>query len=463
MNPLFHRRALAVLGLAALLATGNGRADDWAQWLGPKRDGVWRERGIVSRFPSNRLSVSWRAAINGGYSSPAVADGRVFLTDRVAGERDLSAPPGAFDRAKVPGRERILCFRERDGQLLWMQEYDCPYDLAYPSGPRAMPLVDDGRVYTLGADGHLRCLAADSGKLLWQHHFPTDYGVPTQTWGVASSPLIEGDHLICQVGGTGHSVVAFDKRTGRELWRALDAKEPGYSSPVLIWAGGARQLIVWDVAAISSLNPKNGAVYWSEPFPTKLGHAIATPRFADHRLFITSFFDGSLMLRMDERRPGASTVWKIKGRNENNPESLHGLLGTPFLEGDYLYGVCGYGELRCLKAATGERVWETLAPTTRDSKRVRWASAFLVKHADRFFIWNELGQLILARLLPSGYEEISREQLLEPTGMAGGRAVVWSAPSFANGHVLLRNDRELIRVDLRNRSRPKPDRFLATP
>ena len=272
--------------------------------------------------------------------------------------------------------------------------------------------------------------------------------MPTQTWGVASAPLIDGDRLICLVGGVGHTVVAFNTRDGRELWRALEAKDPGYSAPVLLQAGGKRQLIVWDTLALHGLDPESGRVYWSEPFPTKMGHAIGTPRQLGNRLFVSGFFDGSLMLRLEDARPEASVLWRIKGRDESHPEGLHSLMSTPFLEGDYIYGVCGYGQLRCLKAATGERVWETLAPTTSDLKPTRWATAFLAKHDDRFFIWNEKGDLILAKLSPAGYEEMSRQHLLEPTNLAGSRSVVWSHPAFANGHVFVRNDKELIRVSL---------------
>lgn len=439
------------MGILLLLAVARpALADDWPQWLGPRRDGVWRERGIVSRFPDGGLPVRWRAPVGGGFSSPAIAAGRVYVTDRVAADPAAPKVP-AKGRGKLPGRERVLCLDERDGHRIWAHEYECLYDIDYPSGPRAMPLVDGNRVFTLGADGHLRCLDVRDGALVWQHHFPSDFGIPTQTWGVASSPLVDGDRLICQVGGAGQSVVAFDKRTGRVLWKALDAKEPGYSSPVLVRAGGRRQLVVWDVAAVSGLDPVTGAVHWTEPFPTRMGHSIATPRVSGDRLFLSSFFDGSLMLRLDAGRPAVTREWRIKGRNEEHAEGLHSLMSTPFLDGDHVYGVCGYGELRCLKAATGERVWETLAATTRDGKRARWATAFLVRHEDRYFLWNELGQLVLARLSPKGYEEISRQTLLEPTNRAGDRAVVWSAPAFANRHVFVRNDRELVRVDLRRR------------
>ncbi len=441
-------RLSAIIGLCVGLPA-HLVAADWAEWLGSERDSVWRESGIVDRFPTNGLPIAWRVKVGAGYSAPAVADGRVYLTDRVAGSPQNQPKNPYMDRTSIPGVERVLCLDERTGKLLWQHEYNCPYNLSYPSGPRAMPQVSAGRVYTVGADGHLRCLDAKSGKLLWSHHYPTDFRAPTQTWGVASTPLISGDRIFCLVGGEGTSVMAFDKRTGEELWRSLTTKEPGYSSPMLIKAGGREQLIVWDSLAVSALDPRAGTLLWAQPFPTKMAHAIGTPRRLGDRLFVSSFFDGSMMLKLDANEPDAEVVWKIKGRNENNPESLQSLMSTPFLEGGYIYGVCGYGQLRCIKAETGERVWETLVPTTADLKPARWGTAFLVKNGDRFFIWNEKGDLILAKLSPAGYEEISRQHVLEPTNLAGSRPVVWSHPAFANGHVLVRNDQELVRVDLR--------------
>ncbi len=445
VRPKVSPAAALLFGLLTLLS-GSGRADDWAQWLGPQRDSVWRESGIVGRFPATGLPISWRVSIGSGYSAPAISRGRVFLTDRVTGA-PADEPRG--ERGRAEGRERVWCFDEASGVPLWHQDYQCSYKFGYPSGPRAMPLVDGDRVITVGADGHLQSRDTANGRLLWSKHYPTDYGIPTQTWGVASSPLVEGDQLIALVGGTGSTVVAWDKRTGEERWRVLNTREPGYSSPIVIEAGGARQLIVWDSEAVNSLDPATGRSFWRIPFPTKMAHSIGTPRRQGNRLFVSSFFDGSLMIELDDRKPTARELWRMKGRDENHPEGLQSLMSTPFLDGEVLYGVCGYGQLRCLRSRTGERIWESLVPTTADLKPARWTTAFLVRQGERYFIWNERGDLILADLSADGYREISRQHLLDPTNLAGSRPVVWSHPSFANGHVLVRNDLELVRVDLR--------------
>jgi outer membrane protein assembly factor BamB len=434
--------------LVATLTARQVTADDWPHWQGPGSDGVWREKGIVDTFPAGGPPVRWRAPVGAGYSSPAVANGRVFLTDRPNSDT-RGNPGGALQRASLAGQERVLCFNEADGTLLWEYAYDCPYNISYPSGPRASPAVVGDRVYTLGAEGDLHCLDVASGRVVWARSFKRDFGVTTQTWGFASPPLVEGNNVICLVGGEGHTVVAFDRATGREAWHALNAREPGYAPSIVIDAGGRRQLIVWDSDALSGLDPATGTVFWSEPFKTKMAHAIGTPRQHGDFLFISSFFDGSMLLRLDRSEPKVTVEWKIKGVSEVRPDGLHSLMSTPFIEDGHIYGVCSFGQLRGLKLATGERLWETIVPTRIDGKPARWTTAFLVKHEDRFFIYNETGDLIIARLSPIGYEELSRVHLLDPTNRAGGRDVHWSHPAFANGHVFVRNDRELIRVDLR--------------
>ncbi|MDB6016735.1 MAG: outer rane biosis protein BamB [Pedosphaera sp.] len=442
-------RSLFILAVLPLLLVSSAslRADDWPQWLGPQRDGVWRETGIVQKFPVGGPPVRWRTAIGGGYSGPAVADGRVYLTDRqVDKEANHSADP--MDRGVIHGTERILCLDQATGNILWKHEYEAAYTMSYSAGPRATPVVSGGKVYTLGAEGNLFCLEAKKGEVVWSHDFKKDYGVRTPLWGFSANPLLDGDRLICLVGGTNTIVVAFNKDTGKEMWHALTAREPGYSPPVIIKAGGKRQLIIWDPVAVNSLNPETGEVYWSQPAEAKMGLSIATPRKMGDLLFVTSFYNGSVMLRLDTGKPAATPLWQSKKISEKNTDALHSIISTPFLENGYIYGVCSYGQLRCLKADTGERVWETFKATTPDDKEMRWANAFIVKNGNRFFICNEKGDLIIAKLSPKGYEEISRAHLLEPTNTDTGRDVVWSHPAFAGRCVFARNDKEIICVRL---------------
>ena len=440
-------RCLFVCAAAAglWLATPS-RGDDWPQWLGPQRDGVWRETGILEKFPTNGPTVRWRTTIGAGYSGPAVALGRVYITDRQLASKG-SNPKDPFQRGLIQGTERVLCLNGADGQILWKQEYDCPYNVSYPSGPRTTPVVHEGKVYTLGTEGHLFCYDANSGKNLWSHEFKKDFGIDAPVWGFAGHPLLDGQKLICLAGGSGSIVVAFDKDTGKELWRSLSAKEPGYAPPMIYEAGGQRQLIVWHPESINSLDPETGKLYWTKPYPARSGLSLSTPRKMGDLLFITSFYNGPIMLRLDSEKPDATILWRGKGTNERNTDGLHSIISTPFLEDGHIYGVCSYGQLRCLKADTGERLWETFAATTGD-KEARWANAFLVKNGNRFFLANEKGDLIIAKLTPKGYEEISRAHVIEPTNTAAGRDVVWSHPAFANRCAYVRNDREIICVSL---------------
>jgi len=431
----------------AWLLVGNTLfADDWPQWLGPRRDSVWRESGIVEKFPTNGPPFLWRTSVGGGYAGPSVAKGRVYVADRQLGQ-GAGNPADAPDHSVTRSIERVLCLSEVNGEVIWKYEYECPYTISYPAGPRVAPMVSEGKVYTLGAEGNLLCLEATGGKVLWSHDFKKEFGIKAPMWGFAGHPLLDGNRLICLVGGAGSIAVAFDKDTGKEIWRALSAAEPGYCSPIIYEAGGKRQLILWHPEAANSRDPATGEVYWSVPFKSRAGMTLATPRKLGDLLFFTAFYSGSLMLRLDSAKPAVTTLWRTLKVDEKNTTHLNAVMCTPFLEDGYIYGVCSYGQLRCLKIETGERVWETFQATT-SGEPVRWANSFIVKNGDRFFLVNEKGDLIISKLSPRRYEEISRAHLLAPTNKDCGRPVVWSHPAFANRHVYARNDKEIICVDL---------------
>jgi outer membrane protein assembly factor BamB len=175
-------------------------ADDWPQWLGPRRDSVWRETGIVEKFSDKGPPIRWRANIGGGYAGPSVEQGRVYVVDRqlATGTKNPADP---FARGVIAGSERVLCLNESDGKVLWKYEYDCPYSVSYPAGPRAAPLVREGKVYTLGAEGNLVCLDTVSGKVVWARDFKRELGAKTPMWGFAGHPLLDGQRLICLAAG----------------------------------------------------------------------------------------------------------------------------------------------------------------------------------------------------------------------------------------------------------------------
>jgi len=439
-------RELLLGKLMICLVVGGGlRADDWPQWLGPRRDGNWRETGILESFPAGGPPRVWRAEIGAGYSGPAVVSGRVYVMDRQVAE-GASRPKSAFDASTIAGNERVLCLDAADGRLVWQREYDCPYTVSYAAGPRTTPLVDRGRVFTLGTMGHLACQDANDGRVLWSRDFVKDYGLKVPTWGVSAHPLLDGDRLICVVGGEGSVAVAFDRDTGRERWRALSAKEPGYCPPMIYEAGGRRHLIIWHAEAVNGLDPETGRVLWTEPWKLNYGMAIATPRPLEDGLFLTCFYNGSLRLRFEPGRETPVVAWKTAKQSERDTVNLNSTMATPWVEGGHVYGPCSYGQFRCLRLDTGERLWETFAPTA--GKAERWGNCFVVKNGNRWFLLSETGDLILARLSPEGYEELGRAHVIDPVNTDPGRPVVWSHPAFANRRIYLRNDQEMVCFDL---------------
>jgi outer membrane protein assembly factor BamB len=431
---LSFRLATAFAALGMMLPSLS--AADWPQWLGPNRDGVWSETGIIDNFPPEGPKVFWRTPIAGGYSGPAVGDGKVYVMDYAA----KGDAPKEGARADVKGEERVLCLSAATGEVLWKHRYDCPYTISYPAGPRATPTVADGKVYSLGAEGNLFCLDAAKGTVLWSKDFKKDYNAKTPMWGFCSHPLVDGKKVVCIVGGENACVVAFDKDNGKELWKALNAEEPGYSCPSMIEAGGVRQLIVWHSASVNSLDPETGTKNWSVPLSPDYKMSIMAPRKYGEYLFAAGIGDKALLLKLASDKAAATEVWRGTKANALYPVNM-----TPFIENDTIYGVSQNGQLMAVDLKTAERKWETTQPVTgKDSRETRTGTAFLVKNGDRFFLFNEKGELVIAKLSPEKYEEIGRAQILAPTGKAFGRDVVWSHPAFANKCVFARNDKEIV-------------------
>lgn len=422
---------VAVLLTAASWARSLGA--DWPQWRGPDRDGVWTETGVVERFESEQIPIKWRARVGSGYSGPTVAEGRVFVTDRLKAAAE---------------QERVHCFDAMSGEALWSHAYACDYArVGYQAGPRAGVTVADNRAYSLGTMGHLFCFDAPSGSVLWSRDLKQEYRVKVPTWGIAAAPLIEADLLIVQVGGRDDAcLVAFDRATGRQRWRAL-GDSASYSAPIVIEQAGQRVLVCITGERVVGLNPLTGALYWEHPFtPSRMVITIATPVFDGRHLFFTSFYDGALLLRVDPEKLAVEKLWRRKGPSERNTDALHCCISTPLIRGDYIYGVDSYGELRCLDLKTGDRVWEDLTATPK----ARWSNIHMVRNGEKIWMFNERGELMISRLSPDGFHEISRAGLIDPTeeqlSQRGG--VCWSHPAFADGHVYARNDEEIVCANL---------------
>lgn len=427
---------LTILSCALVVFVGNvwtetARAEDWPQWRGPNRDGVWQVEGVLSELPEGQIPLVWSKEIGSGYSGPTVAKGKVYVMDRT--ETD----------------ERVICLDSETGKEIWIHAYPAVYTVSYKAGPRASVTIDNGKAYAVGSMGYFHCFDAATGKVLWKRDLNADYDIQMPIWGIAASPLIYKQSVILQVSGAnGACMVAFSLEDGKEIWRSLNERA-GYSSPVVIQQAGQDVLVCWTGESLSGLDPNSGKVHWAHPMlPRNMPIGIATPYIDNERVFVSSFYDGSLMIRTPKDTLTSSVVWRAIGTDEQKTASLHSMIGTPIVDGKYVYGVDSYGEFRCLNAETGDRIWEDLSAVPK----ARWSTIHMVKQAntDKIWMFNERGELLIANLSPTGLKILDRCQLIEPTKaqlpQRGG--VCWSHPAFAEKSIFIRNDNRIVRASL---------------
>ncbi len=260
-SPIGHQKAneqsmtrnltAALFGL--LLLTAYGTADDWPQWRGPQRDGVWRETGLVESLPDGQLPLDWSIPLGSGYAGPTVAGGRVYVMDRTASD------DGSLQN------ERILCVSSKDGSKIWEHVYAAPYKIQYTAGPRASVTIDRDVAYAVGAMGHMFALDARTGNVLWQHDLNAEYDIQMPIWGIAAAPLIYRELVIQQVGGSGAAcMVAFDRSSGKEVWKSL-TERAAYSSPIIVKQAGQDVLVCWTGDALSGLDPQRARFIGLKP------------------------------------------------------------------------------------------------------------------------------------------------------------------------------------------------------
>lgn len=405
-------------------------SQDWPDWRGVNRDGIWSETGITEKFDDKIQTPKWSVAIGSGYSGPTVANGKVYLTDL---------------QKKPVQTEGVLCFDEKTGEKLWEFRYPCEYvSVGYPAGPRASVVITDNKAYSLGTMGNLFCFNATTGEVLWQRDLNREYEIRMPIWGISATPLITGDKLILQISGSNNAcVITLDKNTGNEIWRNLE-DIAAYSAPIIIEKNGKKVVVVWTEDSLSGLNPETGKVYWRFPWKTGSGMSIATPVLYNDYIFVSAFYSGSLLVKLGNDYTSAQKVWQREGESERKTDALHCVMNTPVIIDDFIYGVDSYGELRCLELETGDRVWEDLTAVNKN----RWANIHFIQNGNKTWMFNEHGELIISELSPKGFKEISRTKIIEPTKEQLPRGVTWSHPAFANKHVYIRNDKELVCIDL---------------
>jgi len=426
------RNIIAIIALAGLGA-GVARAEDWPQWRGANRDGQWRETGLAETLPAAGVKVLWRAPVGPGYSGPTVAKGRVYVTDK-QGEGPATA-------------ERIHCLDAKTGKRVWLHSYPVRYRVGYPLGPRASVTVTNGRAYVLGTMGHFHCLDAATGKVVWKKDLASAYRTRKILWGMASAPLVYEGLVIVQIGGAGKAcIVAMDVKTGAPKWSAVD-DVTSYSAPVIVKQAGRDVLVCWTKHFLVGLAPTSGKVHWQIRYELLKSWQMSTttPILDANRLFVSACYDGSMMVTLAENELKATQLWRRRGEAYGKTEALQCVNSTPVMFGGHVYGVDSRGQFRCIRADTGDRVWEELSLTPLNEK---WGTVHMVQNGKRTWMFTEQGDVVIAELSPKGFEQISRAKLIEPTHRISGRKVLWSHPAFANRCIYARSDTELVCGDL---------------
>lgn len=416
--------ALLWLFLALML-----RAEDWPQWRGLHRDGVWHETGLLYSFPAEGLNVRWRVAVGTGFSSPVVAQSKVYVTDsRVT---------------RTNAQENVRCLDTATGQTIWVHTYDVVYpeygaDPAHPFGPIATPVIADGKIYTYGRMSDLLCLDAIAGRVLWHHALPKEYGATEDLRGPNSSPIVESNLVIVAIAKSPQiSMVAFDKDSGDQVWEALD-EIPSNTSPIVIDFAGRRQLIVWAYKSVAALDPPTGRILWRLEIPPGGNYAVPTPVWKDDLLLLSG-----LMLKLDRDKPGASILWP----DEMRPLRIYlSDTSTPLLQDGLAFTPLSKGHLVCRDAITGKQLWQ--ADQISDSNGGASIHMTAVPSIGRVLVYTDRGDLLIARLNAAGYEALGRFHLLEPTADYGQRKMAWVPPAYSGQCVFARNDRELVCASL---------------
>jgi len=407
--------------------------EDWPCFLGPRHDSTSTEKGLLVPWPEQGPRLVWEKEIGVGYCMPVVARGRLFLFDRIR------------------NRCRLRAMKAETGETLWTYEYPTDYrdQYGYNGGPRSSPLVDGDRVYCLGPEGMLHCVRVRDGKLVWKLDTTAQYGVVQNFFGVGSSPIVEGDLLIVPIGGSppgsrhlafdelkgnGSGVVAFDKYTGKEKWKASE-ELASYSSPVVKTIGERRWCLVFARGGLIGLDPKTGKVEFEYPWRAKLLESVnaANPVVSGNRVLITECYQVGAAL-LEVRPGGVKEIWTDKGRGRNKALACH--WNTPIVAEGYVYASSGRhkadAELRCVELATGKVQWSEPGLTRCQ----------LLKVEEYLICLGETGTLDLLKINPNKYERISRV-VLSKDGRPLLEEPAWAAPILSHGLLWVRGDDRL--------------------
>ncbi|MHB1422252.1 MAG: PQQ-binding-like beta-propeller repeat protein, partial [Gemmataceae bacterium] len=407
--------------------------ESWPQWRGPRRDGYVRMADLSTKWPQEGPPLLWQKPIGLGYSSFAVKDGRLYSLFQ-EGEKEI-----------------VACWRVADGEEVWRYPYDCHSRVSDYPGPRSTPTLDGERVYTVGSDGKLLCLDAASGSPRWQKDLLKEFHAATPKWGVAFSPLIDGDLVFtCPGGGYGNSLAAFNKISGELVWNSLD-DVAGYSSPLAVTIAGTRQIVFFMGQTLVGVQASDGKLCWRYPWTTSYDVNAATPVLIEARvgdkllqyIFISSGYDrGCALLKigpasLTSSSNSAGKASRVKGssgfevKKVYTGKQLCSHFASPVQRGEYLFGIDD-SRLICMNVRSGKVLW----------KRPGVKKGSLLRLNDYLLVLFEEGKL---QLLDAAAEKPG--PIAEARPFRGGRC--WTMPVVADGKLFLRNEDQMKCFELR--------------
>ncbi|HTI50113.1 MAG TPA: PQQ-binding-like beta-propeller repeat protein [Planctomycetaceae bacterium] len=414
MGRLIGLSAVLVV-VAHLIHSTPADAGEWPQILGPARNGIADQESIVGSLPATGPKTVWQYDVGEGFAGVAVAGGRVVLFHRRGGE------------------ELVESLESQTGKPLWKRSFRATYagGISPDNGPRCVPVVHEGLVFLFGAAGDLHCVALEDGKEIWSRAAGREFSVPDSYFGAGSTPIVDGDKLLVNVGGkSGAGIVAFAVADGKTIWQKTD-EQASYSSPVAVTEDGVRQVIFVTRYSALSIDPADGTVRWRFPFGAR-GPTVnaASPLAFDGHLFLSASYGvGAVFAKFDRKR--AETIWA-------NNDTMSSQYATCVRHEGFLYGIdgrqdVGSARLRCFDPVAGKVRW------TKD----RFGMASLILADGKLIVVKDDGTMILANASPEAYQELGQSRILKGTTRA--------LPALAGGLLYVRDTETLKCVDLRGK------------
>jgi outer membrane protein assembly factor BamB len=417
--PLVSRHVCVRAFLLLIFIAGAGfcpiavAANDWPQFLGPDRNGVYAGKDLAKTWPKEGPPKGWEKKVGQGFSGPVAANGKLVLFHRIGDQ------------------ETVNCFDAKSGNAAWTFEYRTAYrdDFGNDEGPRATPTIAHGKVFTFGAEGALHCIDFATGKKLWNVNTKEQFSASKGFFGMVCSPLVEGRHVLVNIGGgNGAGIVAFDADTGKVVWKATD-HEAGYSSPVAATVGGTRYGFFFTRNGLVVLDPGTGKVQSEFPWRARMNASVnaATPLVIDDLIFLSSSYQtGAIVLTMN--RSKLTKIW-------SSDDSLSNHYATSVHRAGFLYGFHGRQEegpgLHCVELKTGKVMWS----------RDQIPAGTITLANDYLLLVLEDGRAMLAPASSEGFKSVAEAQIL-PFG-------VRAYPALANGYLYARSKDKLACFDLK--------------